>query len=73
MEDDKLSDVVPSNIVSRQVMSTGCGPVTLPNVVPQESEGPESEYAEDVEAMEVDELDGEDEAAKVRPVACRAA
>ncbi|KAI0095067.1 SNF2 family DNA-dependent ATPase [Irpex rosettiformis] len=44
MEEDKLSDVVPSNIVSRQ-----------------QSEGPESEYAEEAEQEDVDELHSEED------------
>ncbi|KAI0348202.1 SNF2 family DNA-dependent ATPase [Trametopsis cervina] len=44
MEDDTLSDVVPSNIVSRQ-----------------QSEGAESEYADEPEQEDVDELQSEDE------------
>ena len=65
MEEDVLSDVVPSNIVSRQVG------ILFPNYrVPasglishhQESEGVESEYAGDVDQSEgVDELQSDED------------
>ncbi|KAI0814754.1 SNF2 family DNA-dependent ATPase [Irpex lacteus] len=50
MDEDKLSDVVPSNIVSRQ-----------------QSEGPESEFVEEAEPEDVDELQSEEDEAADAP------
>lgn len=53
-----LSDVVPSNIVSRQVRVHPPLRLIASSCITQESEGVESEYAED----QIDELQSEDEA-----------
>lgn len=66
MEEDVLSDVVPSNIVSRQVRAWNCRDerrdmlICLFVLLPQESEGVESEYVDEVE--ETDQLQSDNEA-----------
>lgn len=68
MEEDKLSDVIPSNIVSRQVcvyMAAALSHQTNDRI--QQSEGPESEYEEEeeVEEDEINEVQSEDDETKV--------
>lgn len=64
MEDDVLSDVVPSNIVSRQVRANFIPTPSFCKLTSwvQESEGGESEYDEEAGGeMEVDELESDGE------------
>ena len=68
MEEDVLSDVVPSNIVSRQVRTCRdeqLGGFTILTNCMKESEGGESEYDEPVDEMEVDELQSDGEKVRV--------
>ena len=68
MEEDVLSDVVPSNIVSRQVKLgfVDYSQAQYLSSASQESEGGESEYDDEAaDEMEVDELQSEGEKASL--------